>query len=219
MKTSAALILASLLLASVQARAAEPVKCDEAGLSQLEAQNGSLSGKEQKRATRLLAAARAALKAGKTKKCDRIIARMSGGSSTTANREDVEKSVDEANADFMKQFNGKNAAALAAHYAENASAFPPDQSRVDGRENIQKMWQGVIDAGATDLALDTTDVEDSGNLAVESGTVTLKLPGKDGKQMDMSGKYVVVWKKGSDGAWQVYRDIWNSDAAAPQGGQ
>ena len=29
----------------------------------------------------------------------------------------------------------------------------------------------------------------------------------------IKGKYVVVWKKGSDGTWRLYRDIWNADPA------
>jgi ketosteroid isomerase-like protein len=219
MRYSAAVVVSFLMLGSFEARAADRVKCDEAGLTKLEAQIGAMSGKEKKRATRLLAAARAASKAGITKKCDRIIARMSKSSPGTASSKDVEKSIGEANADFVKAFNGKNAAALAARYAEGAAAFPPDQSRVDGRENIQKMWQAVIDAGATNLALNTSDVEVSGSLAVESGTVSLTLTGKDGKPMAISGKYVVAWKKASDGTWQLYRDIWNSNAAAPQSGQ
>jgi ketosteroid isomerase-like protein len=29
----------------------------------------------------------------------------------------------------------------------------------------------------------------------------------------VSGKYIVVWQLGDDGAWRLHRDIWNMNAA------
>ena len=83
---------------------------------------------------------------------------------------------------------------------------------MEGRENIEKMWQGVMDMGITDLTRTTKKVEENGNLATESGTFTLKAPGKDGKPADATGDYVVVWVK-RDNIWKMYRDTWNSDPA------
>ena len=38
--------------------------------------------------------------------------------------------------------------------------------------------------------------------------LAIDVPGKDGKAVHVTGKYVVVWKR-TGGAWQLYRDIWN----------
>ena len=84
--------------------------------------------------------------------------------------------------------------------------------RVDGRENIQKMWQRVMDMGITELTRTTKKVEEDGNLAIESGTFTVKAPGEDGKPADATGNYVVVWVKRDD-IWKMRRDIWNSGPA------
>jgi len=204
MQKAAVLITAVLLWAPLNAEAAESVTCDQASLAKLETQIGSMSGREKTQAMRLLAGAKKALAAGNVKRCQRIIARIGASSSATAD-------INAANAQFVTDFNSKNAAAVASHYAEDAAAFPPDQMKVEGRENIQKMWQAVIDSGATDLALTSTEVEQSNALAFDSGSVSLKAPGQDGKPMDITGKYVVVWKKGKGGTWQLYRDIWNFD--------
>ena len=58
---------------------------------------------------------------------------------------------------------------------------------------------------------------DAGDVAVEEGTFTLSYAGADGKPIDDTGKYIVVWKK-TDQGWKVVRDIFNTDlppASAP----
>jgi ketosteroid isomerase-like protein len=219
MQRAGVLAVALLLVISLNSRAAESVTCDQASLAKLETDVGSMSGKGKKRAMKQLTAAKKAFDAGDTKRCERIVARIGAGSSKTANAQPARPSIDATNAQFVKEFNSKDAAAAASHYAQDAAAFPPDQAKVEGRENIQKMWQAVIDAGATDLALTTAEVEESGGLAFESGALSLKMPGKDGKPMDVSGKYVVVWKKAADGSWQFYRDIWNTNPATEKTAQ
>ncbi|ODR88528.1 hypothetical protein A8M32_25545 [Sinorhizobium alkalisoli] len=114
---------------------------------------------------------------------------------------------------FTKAFNTKDAAAVAAHYAEDAAILPPDSPRVDGRDKIQQFWQGAIDGGVSDLALEAVEISESGDFAFEVGKFSLKAPGKDANSVDQAGKYIVIWKKGADGAWHLYRDIWNADPA------
>ena len=61
--------------------------------------------------------------------------------------------------------------------------------------------------GITGVTLKTVDLEADGNMAYELGSYVLT--GNSG-QLD-EGKYVVVWKRESDGAWKWHRDIWNSN--------
>jgi len=127
-----------------------------------------------------------------------------------------EQSAKEAVAAASKRFTDtyatKDASDLASFYTKDASAFPPDMAQVEGRENIEKMWQGVMDMGVTDLTRTTKKVEENGTLATESGTFSFKAPGKDGKAADATGDYVVVWVM-REGIWKMYRDTWNSDPA------
>jgi len=128
----------------------------------------------------------------------------------TAAAEDLRKTVETNNAKWAEAFNRGDAAGVAALYTEDATLMPPGASMVEGRQAIQDFWQKVIQSGLKDAALTTVNVQGNGDTAYEIGKVSLTahLPGKDPQVI--SGKYVVVWKKGSDDMWKLHVDIWNS---------
>lgn len=111
---------------------------------------------------------------------------------------------------FEAAFNGGDAAGVAAHYSEDAVVLAPDTPRIDGREDIQGLWQAYVDAGVKDLDLVTTDIQDLGNMANEIGTYSLMAPDGNGGMVEALGKYIVVWKKDGSGTWQLHWDIWNA---------
>lgn len=113
---------------------------------------------------------------------------------------------------FEDAFNKGDAAAVAAHYAEDAAVLPPDSPRIDGRQGIEAYWKGAITAGVSDLDLKALEVAPGGNYAFEVGEASFSVPGTDGTKMMSGVKYIVVWKKSDGGSWQLYRDIWNSSA-------
>ena len=49
-----------------------------------------------------------------------------------------------------------------------------------------------------------------GNVAIETGTWSVKLHTPDGRVED-GGPAVRVWRRGTDGVWRLYRDIWNNE--------
>jgi uncharacterized protein (TIGR02246 family) len=114
---------------------------------------------------------------------------------------------------FVKAFNAGDSAAVAAHYAEDAAVLPPNANRVDGRTGIQGFWKGAIDAGLGDLTLKAVEVHGSGDSAIEVGEVSFSAPDNSGQRKTATGKYIVFWKKGADGVWRLYRDIWNANPA------
>jgi uncharacterized protein (TIGR02246 family) len=107
-------------------------------------------------------------------------------------------------------FNSGDAAAVAAHYTEDAVILAPDTARLDGREAIQGLWQSFVDAGVTDLQLTMVNLDDLGDTANGLGTYTLTVPDGNGGTVQVGGKYIVVWKTDNNGVWQVHWDIWNS---------
>ena len=113
---------------------------------------------------------------------------------------------------FSKSLNGGDAAAVAAHYTDDAALLPPDAARIDGREGIQGAWQALIDTDVRDVVLTTQEVDVFGNVANEVGTIRATAPGENGGRVQWAGKYVSVWKRGGDGTWRLHRDIWNFDA-------
>jgi ketosteroid isomerase-like protein len=98
------------------------------------------------------------------------------------------------NRDFAKALNARDAVAAASVYDENASILPPNEKIVTGRANIQKYWQGLIDAGLIDGAVKTIDAKSDGKLGYEIGTYLLHLKGPKGDTIVDKGKYTEVLK-------------------------
>lgn len=130
-----------------------------------------------------------------------------------ANAQSPRDDIEAALVTFAAAFNRGDDAGVAAHYAEDGAILPPDSARVDGRANIQAFWKGAIDAGLADLTLKAVEVGGSGDIAFEVGEVSYSAPDKTGARSTATGKYIVVWKKGTDGVWRLYRDIWNANPA------
>ncbi len=126
---------------------------------------------------------------------------------TTA-RESIEATIKT----LVESLNGGDAAGVAAHYTDDAAVLPPDAARIDGREGIQGVWQGLIDADYRDIVMTTQEVDVFGDVANEVGTITATAPREDGGRAQLAGKYVAVWKRGGDDTWRLHRDIWNFDA-------
>jgi uncharacterized protein (TIGR02246 family) len=112
-----------------------------------------------------------------------------------------------ANSKFGAAVAAKDAAAIAALYAEDATLMRQNNTTAKGRAAIQAHYQEMLDAGITSATLTTSEVTNTDTDAVEVGTWVVKAA--DGTVVD-NGKYMVWWKKGADG-WKFHRDIYNSD--------
>ena len=67
-----------------------------------------------------------------------------------------------------------------------------------------------MDMGVATATLETVELDDHGDTAIEEGRFTLA--GADGEVIDR-GKYIVVWKN-DGGTWKLHKDIWNSSQPA-----
>ena len=118
--------------------------------------------------------------------------------------------------EFMTAFNDRDAASLANLYTEDAMLLPPGAVRLDGRQAIERFWQGAIDAGVSSLVLETVEMEVAGDTSYEVGILSMDVPGENGELNTVSGKYIVIWKYGEDNEWRLHRDIWNVDPATSE---
>ncbi len=121
--------------------------------------------------------------------------------------------VDEANRRFMEAFEGGDAASVAALYAEDAVALPPDAPMISGRTAIEEFWRGLMAAGARGVNLETLRLGGSGDVMHEVGRATITIQPEGGETNTQSVKYVVVWERDPAGGLALAVDIWNGESA------
>ena len=116
------------------------------------------------------------------------------------------------NRQFEEAFARGDAAGCAAVYSEDAKILPPDSPALTGRQAGQEVWQSVINMGVKRVSLQTLEMEEMGDTAVERGAATVYIQGEDGQTMEASAKFIILWKRQSDGVWKWHWDCWNFDA-------
>jgi uncharacterized protein (TIGR02246 family) len=128
------------------------------------------------------------------------------GIAGAARADGVREAIEAGNRAFVAAFLRGDAKAVSQLYSEDARVIAPGAPAASGREAIAAFWQKSIDSGVKDVRLETLEVESSGDLASETGSV--RLVAKDGSPSQ--ARYVVVWKR-VGGRWLLYRDIWNAE--------
>ncbi len=106
--------------------------------------------------------------------------------------------------------NAKDAAGIAALYADDAMVMPPNGAAVSGRAGIQSFWKGMVDQLTGRVTLTRVGGWQGGDAGYEAGTYAAMMgTGND------TGKYLLTLKKGADGKWLINNDIFNSDLPCP----
>jgi uncharacterized protein (TIGR02246 family) len=107
----------------------------------------------------------------------------------------------------------KDAAKFASFYSPTGSALPFNAPIATGRAKVQELWTGLMAKPGFSLHFAPTRIEaaKSNDIAYDIGTFELTLNDAHGAPMKLPGKYVVVWKKQTDGQWKAQADIFNTD--------
>jgi uncharacterized protein (TIGR02246 family) len=121
--------------------------------------------------------------------------------------------------DWSAAAQAKDAARFVSVYADDAVVMMAGAPDIRGiaaiREAVPAMMQDP--AFALSFEADRVEVARSGDLAYETGSYSMTMTGSDKKPATEKGHYVVVWRKGADGAWKVVVDAPLSDPAlAPE---
>jgi ketosteroid isomerase-like protein len=120
----------------------------------------------------------------------------------------VRKAIDARNAEWTAAANKGDVKGIVRIYDASATIIPPGSEPMTGADNIEKVFGGLISAGVKNLKFKTVSLDINGNYAYELGLATYDAPGKDGKLVPGSDKYLVIWKLGSDGIWYYHLDAW-----------
>ena len=124
-----------------------------------------------------------------------------------------EAAIRAASAAWSQASAAKDVDKAVSFYTDDAEQMSPKGPPVRGKENIRKGWAGMLATPGPGLSFQTTSVEvaRSGDIAYETGTYDFATTDKNGKTQEEKGKYVVIWKKQSDGSWKAAVDMDNSD--------
>lgn len=126
----------------------------------------------------------------------------------------VRQAIEAVNKQFGDAIRRGDAAAIAALYTEETRTLPPNGPTVVGREAIQNLMQGNIDAGVSDLQLTTLEVGAARDFAYEVGEYEITIQLDEGEAIKDQGKYVVIWKR-ENGEWKLDVVIWNTSVPLP----
>ncbi|MCI0798538.1 MAG: DUF4440 domain-containing protein [Chloroflexi bacterium] len=124
----------------------------------------------------------------------------------------VTQGMSATNRQFEEAIARGDAAGCAAVYTEDAEILPPDSPAMTGKQAAQGLWQSIIDMGVKGISLQTLELEEMGDRAVERGAVTIDIQGEGGQTTQASAKFIVLWKRQADGAWKWHWDCFNFDA-------
>lgn len=133
----------------------------------------------------------------------------------TADMASVRAEIEAANARFVKAFKRGDKAGLLSNYADDAVLMMPNEPAHHGRAAIDDAFTiSVSQVSLKEGRAVTGDVMMAGDVAVETGTFAWTFAAKDGSEIKDQGKYLTIWRRQSDGAWKIIRDINNTDLPA-----
>ena len=123
-------------------------------------------------------------------------------------RQSGDRGVDDIAAQLEAAFNAKDATALAAMYAEDATLMPPNQPAVTGRAAVRGWLEATLPrVGTVRIAPTRTSVFE--REAFQVGNFSATASGQS--EPPYTFKYLLLFTRASHG-WQIQYDIWNSDA-------
>lgn len=125
--------------------------------------------------------------------------------------EDVVRAIRASYREFMDSVPAKDAARLAALYADDARILMPGRSVITGKSEILAFWKASLDGPVEQIALDTMHIEVSGDLAYDVGTSTIMLKPAGEAPHEEKGKYVTVYRRQRAGDWKMVVDSYSGN--------
>jgi ketosteroid isomerase-like protein len=125
---------------------------------------------------------------------------------------DVESQLRDFSQDFATSFNTGNYDQAAGLFAQDGVLMAPHYEGAYGQKAVERLLRLLGEAGYSDLRLETTRVDHSGDMAMELGRFSVIVRKSDGTQIPERGKYVRVWRR--VGAWLLMADCWSRTTMA-----
>lgn len=128
---------------------------------------------------------------------------------------DLETIIRNMTQDLVMAFNTGNYDQAASLFAADGVFMSPYNEAAYGNRSIERRLAEIADAGYHDLRLETTRIEQSGEMAVELGRYQMKIRSADGTVRSESGNYLATWRR--LGVWRALAVCWSSSQTASAG--
>jgi len=113
-----------------------------------------------------------------------------------------------ANADWLPAMKRQDAAAVAAPYANDGLFVAATGQTAVGPEGVARLMRERF---AATRVIDGSLVQDGlrleGTMIYEWGHADLRLARPSGGEVASSGRYLTVWKRGTNGRWMIIRNL------------
>jgi len=93
-------------------------------------------------------------------------------------------------------------------YTDDAVLLLPGREPLEGIAGVKTFFASFKTRGVREIKLTTIELEGFGDTAWERGAS--QITGLEGGMLG-KGKYIVIWKRASDG-WKLHRDILNASS-------
>lgn len=112
-----------------------------------------------------------------------------------------------ANDEFSASFAAGDFDRHVACHADGIQAFVAGMDVISGKDGVREFWSGVRASGVAKVTLETRELDELGDTAIEVGQG--ELFDEKGTRLDQL-KYIVVWKR-VDGSWKLHRDMFSTN--------
>lgn len=110
---------------------------------------------------------------------------------------------------WARNLRDKKTDSSAAEYSQDADFIDPSGVRVNGTQAIRRLFETVTATFDSDLKFTSKRVEQSGNLAFDSGTYDETLLVRaTAKVQHSTGSYLTIYRRGPTGQWLIVQQIW-----------
>jgi uncharacterized protein (TIGR02246 family) len=128
----------------------------------------------------------------------------------------MRRAIEESHRTYAAAMKRGDAKALASHFTADAILLPQNAGMQRGRDAIQAWFASWLPVTVVH-AFEATSMEVTvvGDTAYEVGAYKMELTPQGSPRISSVGKYLMVWKRTSDGVWRILRDMYNTNEAPP----
>jgi uncharacterized protein (TIGR02246 family) len=140
----------------------------------------------------------------------KLAAQAPAGADSAAVPESVRAMIDSVNAAWIPQLQRKDAAGIAAPYADDGMLVTPTGETFRGRAAVEEaMRTSLARLGTAQVSgrLVQDGITRVGTLIYEWGHAELEISRPGGQPAHSNGRYLTVWQQDSSGRWRILRNL------------